>query len=190
MPADTPETICVGVVTGARGLKGELRVKSFTADPDDVFAYGPVSDERGTQSFEGRISGKAKDHLLVFLKGVTDRTRADTLKGMRLYVSRDALPAPEEEEFYHSDLIGLAAELPTGEAFGHVMGVLDVGGGASLEIAGPTGIIMMPFTKEAVPTVDIANDKVVVDPPEGLLDDPEDPEDEDEDEEERNAKDR
>lgn len=189
MPADTSEKICVGVVTGARGLKGELRVKSFTADPGDMFAYGPVSDERGTQTFEGRISGKGKDHLLAFLKGVTDRNRADELKGTRLYVGRDALPAPEEDEFYHADLIGLAAELVGGEPYGEVKSVLDVGGGASLEIASPDGIVMVPFTKEAVPTVDIANGKVIVDPPDELLDDPDDVEDE-EDEEERNAEDR
>ena len=186
MSADSSEKICVGVVTGARGIKGELRVKSFTADPDAIFAYGPVSDERGTQIFEGRVSGKAKDHLLVFLKGVTDRNRADELKGTRLYVDRDALPAPEEDEFYHADLIGLAVELKDGGAYGNVRGVLDVGGGASLEIASPDGIIMMPFTKQAVPAVDIANGKMIVDPPEGLLDDP----DEEDDEEERNAKDR
>lgn len=176
MPADTPENVCVGVVTGARGLKGELRVKSFTADPDDIFAYGPVSDERGAQTFEGRISGHGKDHLLVFLKGVTDRNRADELKGTRLYVGRDALPAPEEDEFCHANLIGLAAELSDGEAYGHVRGVLDVGGGASLEIASPQGIVMVPFTKAAVPSVDIANGNVIIDLPEGLLEDPDDDE--------------
>jgi len=178
MSGDKPEKVCVGVVTGARGLKGELRVKSFTADPDDIFAYGPVSDERGVETFEGRISGHAKDHLLVFLKGVTDRNRADEMKGTRLYVGRDALPAPDEDEFYHADLIGLEVALVTGEAWGHVRGVLDVGGGASLEIASPEGIVMVPFTKDAVPTVDIANGKVIVDLPEGLLEDPDDDEEE------------
>ncbi|MEQ8665319.1 MAG: ribosome maturation factor RimM [Rhodospirillales bacterium] len=182
MPADasakSPERVCVGAVIGARGLKGELRVKSFTDDPGDLFAYGPVSDETGTQIFEGRISGRAKDHLLVFLKGIGDRNRADDLKGTRFYVDRNALPAPADDEFYHADLIGLNAELVDGGELGPVRGVMDAGGGASLEIVTGDGIVMVPFTRAAVPVVDIEGGRVVVDPPDGLFEEPErDPED-------------
>lgn len=178
MPADASasenDRVCVGAVIGARGLKGELRVKSFTADPDDLFAYGPVSDETGGRTFEGRISGHAKDHLLVFLRGVGDRNRADAMKGTRFYVERAALPAPDDDEFYHADLIGLTAELVDGTALGAVRGVLDVGGGASLEIDGPDGLLMVPFTKAVAPVVDLAGGKVVIDPPDGLFDEPKD----------------
>ena len=182
MPADasakSQERVCVGAVIGARGLKGELRVKSFTDDPDDLFAYGPVSDETGQHTFKGRISGRAKDHLLVFLKGVGDRTRADELKGTRFYVSRDALPAPDDDEFYHADLIGLNAELVDGGVLGPIRGVMDVGGGASLEIDTEDGLVMIPFTRAAVPVVDIVGERVVIDPPDGLFEEPErEPED-------------
>ena len=163
------ERVLVGAVVGARGLRGELRVKSFTANPDDVFAYGPVSDETGTQTFQGRVSGHVGDHVLAFLQGVGDRSRADALKGMRLYVHRDALPAPDEDEFYHADLIGLTARLADGGELGPVKAVVDVGGGASLEIQGPDEIVMVPFTRAVVPVVDMAGGKVVINPPDGLF---------------------
>ena len=165
------ERICVGAVTGARGLKGELRVRSFTADPDDLFAYGPLSDESGTRQFTGRVSGHAKDQLLVFIEGIGDRTRADDMKGTRFYIDRDALPPPDDDEFYHADLIGLSAELVDGTDLGPVRGVLDAGGGCSIEVLTRDGPLMVPFTKAAVPVVDLAGGKLVIDPPDGLLED-------------------
>ncbi len=169
MPGDR---ICVGAVTGARGLKGELRVRSFTADPDDLFAYGPLSDESGTRQFTGRISGHAKGQLLVFIEGIGDRTRADGMKGTRFYVDRDALPPPGDDEFYHADLIGLAAELVDGTGLGPVRGVLDAGGGCSIEVLTDDGPLLVPFTKAAVPVVDIRGGTLVIDPPDGLFEEP------------------
>lgn len=180
------ERICVGAVTGARGLKGELRVKSFTADPDDLFAYGPLSDESGTRQFTGRVSGHAKDHLLVFIDGIGDRTRADGMKGTRFYIDRGVLPPPEEDEFYHADLIGLAAELTDGTELGPVKGVIDVGGGSSIEVLTGRGPLLVPFTRAAVPVVDIEGGRLVIDPPDGLMDDePEDDGGEEEEADER-----
>jgi len=169
--ANRPEArVCVGVITGARGLKGEVRVKSFTARPEDVGAYGPLSDEAGTRTLRLAVTGPAKDAVIARVEGVADRTAAEALKGTRLYVARDALPAAAEDEFYHADLIGLRVEAVGGAgpaAWGAVKAVHDFGGGALIEIERPDGAtVMLPFTKKAVPEVDIAGGRIVVVPPE------------------------
>ncbi len=118
MTDTSQELICVGAITGARGLKGEVRIKSFTADPKGVSHYGDVTDENGENSYKIRITGQAKGQLLARLKGVEDRNAAEALKGIRLYVLKSALPAPEEDEFYFSDLVGLRAVLVDGGKLG------------------------------------------------------------------------
>jgi len=170
--SDLPSFVLMGVVTGARGLKGELRVKAFTADPEALFDYGPLTDEQGQASYKGRVTGQGKGQLLVRLDGIGDRTAADAIKGLKLYVARDALPETEEDEFYYSDLIGLRAELINGEELGVIRWVLEAGAGASLEVDTKTGTVMVPFTKAAVPVVDMDNGKVVIDPPDGLMESP------------------
>ncbi len=170
--ADLPDLVLMGVVTGTRGLKGELRVKAFTADPEALFDYGPLTDEKGQGSYKGRITGQGKGQLLVRLDGVGDRTAADAIKGLQLFVARDALPEPGEDEFYYSDLIGMRAELTDGEELGFIRWVLEAGAGASLEVETAAGTVMVPFTKAAVPVVDIENGRVIVDPPDGLMDPP------------------
>lgn len=162
----------MGVVTGSRGLKGELRVKSFTEDPEALFDYGPLTDVKGKGSYKGRITGQGKGQLLVRLDGIGDRTAADAVKGLELYVARDALPETEEDEFYYSDLIGMRAELTDGKELGVIRWVLEAGAGASLEVETKDGTVMVPFTKAAVPVVDMENGRVVIDPPDGLLDPP------------------
>ncbi len=165
--------LCVGVVTGARGLKGEVRIKSFTASPEDVAAYGPVRDESGGRSFKIRVTGRAKGTVTARLQGVGDRNGAEALKGLKLYVSRDALPKAEDEEFYHADLIGLEAVFADGEVLGAVTAVHDYGGGASLEVdGGPRGPVMTPFTKACVPVVDLEKGRVVIERTPGLLETP------------------
>ncbi len=162
--------ICLGVVSGARGLKGEVRIKSFTADPGDIGAYGPVCDETGKRSFELRVTGRAKDQVIARLEGIGDRDAALALKGLKLHVPRRALPEPENGEYYHADLVGLRAELVGGGTLGRVWAVHDFGGGANLEIGGgPLGTVMMPFTRAAVPEVDLAGGRLVIAPPPGLL---------------------
>ena len=168
------ERLCLGVVVGARGLAGEVRIKSFTHAPADLCAYGPLTDETGGRTYEVAVTGEAKGVVTARIEGVRDRTQAEKMKGTRLYVDRAALPPPEEDEFYHSDLIGLTAEAPQGP-LGTVRQVFDFGAGDVLEIAGGAfGTVMVPFTKEMVPVVDIAGGRLVIDPPDGLLEEPED----------------
>ena len=173
---DRQKHLCIGVITGAQGIRGAVRIKSFTADPLDIDAYGPVSDEAGKRTFELKSVGQSKGVVVATLAGVTDRNAAEALKGLQLFVSRDRLPPAEDDEFYHADLLGLAAELVGGEPLGRITAVYDFGAGDAIEVTGEDGAVaMVPFTKAAVPTVDLQAGKVVVDPPAGLFDKPEPP---------------
>ena len=168
--------LCVGVIAGAHGIRGGVRIKSFTAVPADVGAYGPVSDEAAARTFVVNVTGEQKGVVLAKLDGVTTRDAAEALKGMRFYVDRDRLPAAAPDEFYHADLIGLDAALADSTHFGKVAAVWDFGAGDSLEIERPdSSTIMLPFTLAAVPAVDLAAGRIVVDPPSGLFDRPDPP---------------
>jgi 16S rRNA processing protein RimM len=164
--------VCVGVVTGAHGVCGAVRIKSFTERPQDVAAYGPLGDESGERRFDLQLTGSAKGVVIGRFAGIDDRDRAAALRGQRLYLPRAALPPTEEEEYYHADLIGLAAMLMDGTALGRVRAIHDFGAGDTLEIersdAPPA---MVPFTRAVVPAVEIAAGRLVIDPPPGLLDD-------------------
>lgn len=165
--------ICLGIITGVHGIKGWVRVKSFTAEPEAIAAYGPLEDESGARRFAIELVGAGKGVLLAQIAGIDDRDAAERLKGLRLYVQRAVLPPPEEGEFYEADLIGLAALLEDGTRFGTVRAVNDFGAGASLEIEDAAGkTVVVPFTAAAVPVVDVAGKRVVVVPPAGLLDAP------------------
>jgi 16S rRNA processing protein RimM len=160
------ERICIAQIGAAPGVRGEVRLKAFTQDPMGVAQYGPLESEDGKQRFEIEALRPAKDMLVVRLKGVADRDSAERLKNLRLYVARDLLPKPGDDEFYHADLIGLAAQTADGAAFGVVKAVHNFGAGDVLEIApqvGPT--VMLPFNETIVPVVDIAGRRIVVAPP-------------------------
>ena len=165
--------LLMGLVLGAHGIKGAIRVLSYAAAPEDVAAYGPLEDESGGRRFSLKVVGQARGAVLAEVEGIRDRDAAAALKGTKLYVQRAALPAPAEGEFYWDDLVGLRAELMDGSVLGEVVAVHDYGGGPSLEIrrekAAP---VMVPFTNRAVPVVDLDAGKVVVDPPEGLFETP------------------
>ncbi len=168
--------VCVGIIVGARGLGGDLRIKSFTMDPDDVAAYGPLCDETGKPMFELRVVGHAKGNVIARVAGVNNRDAAEALKSRRLYVLRTALPDAGEEEYYHDDLVGLRARLVGGGELGTVRAVHDFGAGAVVEIEDEAGgAVMVPFTRAAVPEVDLAGGSMVVDPQPGLLDGSETP---------------
>ncbi len=167
------ELICVGAVTGARGIKGDIRIKSFTDDPEAIADYGLLFDKTGTQTFDLSITGQAKGQLVGRIKGTRDRNEAEKLKGLQLFVRRDILPQPDEDEFYFSDLIGLRVEDLEGNAFGTIQSVDNYGAGDVLEIVGVVaGGLIVPFTKQTVPRVDISEGLVIIDPPDGLLEPP------------------
>ena len=160
----------MGDIGRPQGLQGEVRIRSFTAEPASIAEYGPLEDETGTRLFEIeslRVTTKA---LTARLKGVESRDQAEALTGTRLYVPRSRLPAREEDEWYHSDLIGLAALDPDGAAIGTVIAVHNFGAGDLLEIEPPGGgaTVLMPFTRETVPEVDVEGGWLRVAPPEGL----------------------
>lgn len=163
--------ICVGVITGAKGVKGRVRIKSFTEDPAKVAAYGPVSDEAGRRNMQLTVEEVSKAMVTAQIPGIEDRTAAEALKGCRLYVDRGLLPPPGEDEFYHCDLIGLSAVLTDGNRLGPVCAVHNFGAGDVLEIdlAGDKGTVMVPFTREVVPVIDFKAGVVKIEPPPGLL---------------------
>jgi 16S rRNA processing protein RimM len=159
------DRLCIGVVVGAHGVRGAVRIKPFTEDPADLTAYGPLTTETGQKWRLKGASVDGKGVVTAKIDGVEDRTQADALKGAKLYIERGALPEAEEDEFYIADLIGLAAESLTGEKLGMVKAVFDFGAGEIVEVAGEQGSILVPFTKAAVPVVDIKAKRVVIDPP-------------------------
>ena len=168
--------LLIGAVTGARGLKGEVKVKSFTDDPKAIASYGPVMGEDPATTYDLKIVGESKGVVVARIAGVTDRNGAEALKGERFYIDRSLLPDVEEEEFYHADLIGLAARLEDGTVLGNVTALFDFGAGDMLEVkAKGRETHMIPFTKAAVPVVSVAEGYVIVAELPGLFEDP-DPE--------------
>ena len=160
--------VVVGRIGAAHGIKGEVRVKSFTTEPLELAAYGPLeaTDGRRFTIEAARPAGASPDMLVVRFQGITDRSAAEALTGLELTVPRERLPAPEEDEFYHADLIGLAAVTPSGVPLGTVVAVSNYGAGDLLEIARPKGpTLLVPFTRAAVPAIDLSARRVTVDPP-------------------------
>ena len=166
-PAGGEDRVCLGAITGAYGVRGEVRVKSFCAEPTAIADYGPLASEDGSRSFALTLSRPVKGGFAARLSGVASKEDADALKGTRLYVDRARLPDLPEDEFYHSDLIGLRAFDPGGALLGRIRAVQDFGAGDILEIAPEAGgeTLLIPFTRDHVPTVDLAAGRVVVDPP-------------------------
>ena len=127
--------LCLGAIAGAHGVRGDVRLKSFTENPLDIAAYGPLMSEDGTRRFEIVKLRAAKDHVVATVDSIASREEAMALKGTRLYVDRDRLPAPDEDNWYHADLIGLEARREDGTRLGEVTAVYDYGAGDLLEIA-------------------------------------------------------
>jgi 16S rRNA processing protein RimM len=160
--------VLVGRIGAAHGVKGEVRLMSFTKDPKAIGAYGPLTDARGAMQFEIAALRPLKDNLFVArFAGIATREAAEALTNMDLYVGRDAFAPTAEDEFYRADLVGLAARTAVGEPIGHVVDVLNFGGGDILEIAPAGGgeNLLVPFTKATVPVVDIAGGGLVIVPP-------------------------
>jgi 16S rRNA processing protein RimM len=163
MPQDR---VLLGVVAAPHGVRGLVRVKSFTEDPMAVAAYGPLSDESGKKEYRVEALSAARGAVLARIEGVADRTAAEAIRGLRLYVERNRLPQAGDREWYEADLIGLEAVGTDGRSWGKVIAFHDFGAGSMMEVSGG---VMLPFTDEAVPEIDIPGGKVLVDPPAGLL---------------------
>ncbi|MGP1394422.1 MAG: ribosome maturation factor RimM [Inquilinaceae bacterium] len=179
MSASRPDKVCVGMIAGVHGVRGLVKVKPFTADPEGVTAYGPVTDDRD-RPIRLDLQSMLKGQWLARIDGIGDRTAAQALTGTRLYVDRSRLPEPEEEEYYHADLLGLMAVTPDGKALGRVGAVHDFGAGDVLEIVPDAATaeagadtMLVPFTRAAVPSVDLAAGRVVVDVPDEVVAGPE-----------------
>lgn len=165
------DRVCVGAVAGSFGVRGEVRLKSFCAEPEDIASYGPLTDEGGKFSWTVKLTRPVKGGFAARLSGVTSKEAAEALRGTRLYAPRENLPNLPDDEFYHADLIGLTVVDTGGETLGRIKAVLNHGAGDLLEIAvkGQKQPVLLPFTVANVPTVDLAAGKVIADPPDGLF---------------------
>jgi 16S rRNA processing protein RimM len=163
--------VLMGVVAAPHGVRGLVRIKSFTEDPMAMAGYGPLSDETGKRQFKVEALSPSRGAVLARIDGVADRNAAEALRGLKLYVDRSALPVAGEQEWYEADLLGLAAVGRDGRDWGKVLAFHDYGAGRSVEVSGGAGgkPVLLPFTTEAVPEIDVAGGKVIVDPPAGLL---------------------
>jgi len=163
----TNDRICVGAIAGSFGVKGEVRLKSFCAMPEDIASYGPLTSEDGVHSWTLRITRPVKGGFAARLAGVSNKEAADALKGTRLYAPRDALPALPDDEYYYTDLIGVEVVDTGGVSLGKVAAVMNHGAGDVLEVrAHGQKPVLLPFTREVVPTVDLTAGRIVADPPE------------------------
>jgi 16S rRNA processing protein RimM len=165
----SPSVICVARIGAAHGVRGAVKLWTFTEDPFAVKDYGPLTTKDGARQFEVTHVREAKDHLVATLKGIATREDAERLNGIELYIARENLPDTDDDEYYHADLIGLAAVNAANEPLGHVIAIHNFGAGDIIEIApthGPT--MLLPFTNAVVPTVDLAGGRVVIELPQEI----------------------
>ncbi len=164
-----PAQVCVARIGAAHGVRGAVKLWTFTEDPLAVKRYGPLMTKDGARQFEVTHAREAKGHLVATLKGIATRDEAERLNGIELYIARERLPATDDDEYYHADLIGLAAVTSANEPFGRVIAIHNFGAGDIIEIAPPQGATMLlPFTNAVVPAVDLANGRVVIELPDEI----------------------
>jgi 16S rRNA processing protein RimM len=159
------ELVLLGRISGAHGLKGEVKIAAFTAEPEDIAAYGPLTSADGSRIFEiASLRSAGGGAIIARLRGVSDRDAAEKLRGTELYVARASLPPPDAGEYYHSDLIGLTAVSPSGETLGEVTGVQNFGAGDLLELRVAKGrqTELVPFESTHVPHVDLEAGRVII----------------------------
>jgi 16S rRNA processing protein RimM len=169
------DLICVGAIAGSYGVRGELRVKSYCAVPEDIESYRPLWTEDGSRSFALALLRPIKNGFAARIAEVSTKEEADALRGTALYAERDQLPSLPDDEFYHADLIGLAVHDTGGALLGKVKTVQNHGADDLLEVQldGTSATVLLPFTRAAVPTVDLTAGRIVADPPLGVLPDTE-----------------
>ena len=161
--------LCLGMVTGAHGVRGDVRVESYAARAGDLASYGPLTDEAGQRRFALTLRGAAGARLIARIEGIADRNAAEALKGTRLYVARAALPALETGEFYAGDLVGLACVDADGAPMGTVKALHNFGAGEVIEVERPGApSLLLSFTRDTVPEIDLAHGRLVIAPPREL----------------------
>ena len=161
--------VCVARIGAAHGVRGAVKLWTFTEDPLAVQSYGPLMTKDGARQFEIANVREAKDHLVATFKGIATRNDAEKLNGIELYVPREKLPATNDDEYYHADLIGLAAVSAADEPLGRVVAIHNFGAGDIIEIAPAKGATMLlPFTNAVVPTVDLAGGRVIIELPQEI----------------------
>jgi 16S rRNA processing protein RimM len=161
--------ICIARIGAAHGVRGAVKLWTFTEDPMAVKHYGPLVTRDGARRFEVAQAREAKGHLVATLKGIATREEAERLNGIELYIARDRLPATDDDEYYHADLIGLAAVTPANQPLGRVIAIHNFGAGDIIEIAPPEGAtLLLPFTNAVVPTVDLEGGRVVIELPDEI----------------------
>jgi 16S rRNA processing protein RimM len=164
------QKICIGMITGPHGVRGLVRLRSFTEVPESILDYGILTDESGKREFVVELKSTANDFFIAAIDGVNSREDAEAIGGTRLYIDRAKLPKTKKREYYNADLVGLAAEDAAGKSYGTVMGVHDYGAGSFLEIGhSRKDSFMLPFTDVFVPEVDVDGGGVVISVPEGWL---------------------
>lgn len=163
-----PTRIQLGVITGAHGVRGAVRIRSFAQNPEDIAAYGPLSDATGNRQFSLKITGEAGGALLAQVDGVATREAAELLRNTALYIDRARLPEAEKGQYYHADLLGLRVVLTDGGAYGVITAVYNFGAGDLLEIQNNTTQKkeLYRFTDENFPNVNIAVGLLTFIPPE------------------------
>jgi 16S rRNA processing protein RimM len=166
--------ICVGVISGSYGVRGELRIKSFCAVPTDIETYSPLTNEAGTRQFTLALVQPIKNGFSARLTDIATKEEADALRGTQLFARREQLPSLPDDEFYYADLVGMEVYDTGGDLLGRVKTVQNNGADDLLELQliGTSNTTFLPFTKAAVPTVDLASGRIVADPPEGILPEP------------------
>ncbi|WP_405109068.1 ribosome maturation factor RimM [Phaeobacter sp. BS52] len=165
------EQICVGAISGSYGVRGEVRLKSFCAMPEDIEDYSPLSTEDGSQTYTITLVRAIKNGFTARIGGIESKEQADALKGVRLFAPRERLPNLPDDEYYHTDLMGLEVYDTGGTLLGTVKSVQNHGASDLLEIAIPaeSKTVLLPFTLAAVPTVDLASGRIIADPPDGVF---------------------
>ena len=160
----TDRLVVVGALMGAHGVRGDVKLKSFTAEPEDLFAYGPLLDGDGSVLLEVQSARPAKNHFVVTPAAPRSREDWDAMKGTLLHVPRDVLPPAEEDEFYVQDLVGLAVYAGGEQPVGSVKAVQNYGAGDLIEVLPSAGgkSVLIPFTLDDVPTVDIGTGRIEV----------------------------
>lgn len=159
-----PRRVLLGRIAGAHGIRGEVLIKTFTEAPENIGAYGALSDESGARTFKVESARATPKGVVARLQGVADRNDAEALKGVALYIDRERLPAAAADEFYHADLVGLEAVDGDGKVIGKVVAVRNFGAGDLLELrlAGSSRTELLPFTDATVPEIDVTAGRLIL----------------------------